>query len=289
MSFIQTLLLLEAVLLKEKNDFEIYEKTSLEKHCIPLNIAARENIRLLSYLKNGKIDLGDSKALIEYNKTVLRLKYSLNIDIPPGQLIPAVCLRSLFIEKSIKPDLNILEIGTGGTAILAMMMARMNCKIVATEVNELNFNYAKKNVKKNHLGHLIKVCKAPKNKIIKNVIQEGIFDRIISYPPQYSIDKPMEFSNTHRGFGGTYDELIGGKKGYEFSLQLLDEICNCTILRPNGYVSLLLLNKKILKGIIETLKEEFKGRYRIIEVKAGTRVRYIFQVPFDVIKNSNIY
>jgi methylase of polypeptide subunit release factors len=230
---------------------------------------------LKSLLKAGKIDLGDPKALSEYNKAVLKLKFGLEVQLPPGHLIPAGCLRSAFIQEVIRPKQNILEIGTGSSAIIAMIMATMGCKVVATEANEDNIRFAKKNIKRNNLEALVELRKCAPDEIVTNVVKEKEkFALIITYPPQYSRNHRINFQRVERGFGGDQLELIGGQKGYEFSVRVINEAAKNAVLADNGSIGLLLLNIELAERVTAALRE-IKWNYEIIEVIAGTRKRYI--------------
>jgi 23S rRNA A1618 N6-methylase RlmF len=277
----------------------------ISRQCVPIKEAARISPKLELKLKNGKIDLGDSQALMEYNKAVLQIKFGLKIKVPPGHLIPTVCLRSAFIQEVIKSEQKVLEVGTGSSAILAMIMGRMGCKVVATEANKENFLFAQKNVENNNLERLVELRLCAPDEILFNVVKENeVFDRIIAYPPQYSKNQPVRFhqaqrrfgrmkllmnyglgeekrskeqsSSLLRGFGGHPLELFGGKKGFEFSLQLIHELSERfgNIITDNGGIGFLLLNIELAERIATAL-EDIGWRFEVIEVIAGTRKRYI--------------
>lgn len=254
-----------------------FRQIDLRHQCIPIEEAAHKNPKLKSLLRDGKIDLGDPKALSEYNKTVLKLKYDLEVQLPPGHLIPASCLRSAFIQEVITPRQNILEIGTGSSAILAMIMARMGCKVVATEANEENILFAKRNIKRNSLERLVELRECAPDEIVVGVAKENEkFDRIIAYPPQYRNDRSIRFHRAQRGFGGDQLELIGGKQGHEFSARLLYELAKNAVLVDNGSIGLLLLNIELTERITAVLRQ-MKWHYKIMEIIAGTRKRYIIK------------
>ncbi|MFQ5978460.1 MAG: RlmF-related methyltransferase [Candidatus Heimdallarchaeota archaeon] len=247
----------------------------ISRQCVPIKEAARISPKLGSKLKNGKIDLGDSQALLEYNKAVLQIKFGLKIKVPPGHLIPTVCLRYAFIQEVIKSEQKVLEVGTGSSAILAMIMGRIGCKVVATEANKENFLFAQKNVENNNLERLVELRLCAPDEILYNVVKENeVFDRIIAYPPQYSKSQPVRFHQAQRGFGGDELELIGGREGFEFSMKLVQELVESSVLASNGFLALLILNNELVEKLITELRN-MKWSYQILEVIAGTRQRYI--------------
>ncbi|MFW9914431.1 MAG: RlmF-related methyltransferase [Candidatus Thorarchaeota archaeon] len=252
-----------------------FRQIDLRHQCVPIEEAAHRNPKLRSLLKAGKIDLGNSKALSEYNKTVLELKFGLEVQLPPGHLIPAGCLRSAFIQEVVSPKQSVLEIGTGSSAILAMIMATMGCKVVATEANEDNIRFAKRNIKKNNLEGLVELRECAPDEIVTDVVKENEkFSRIITYPPQYSKDRRIRFHGVERGFGGDRLELIGGQKGYEFSVRMINEVAKNPVLDDNGTIGVMLLNIELAERVTAALRET-GWNYEIVEVIAGTRKRYI--------------
>ncbi|MFX0115280.1 MAG: RlmF-related methyltransferase [Candidatus Hodarchaeota archaeon] len=267
------------------HEFVPVRQIDLTRQCVPLKEAAQTNSTLASMLKDGKIDLGDSHALSEYNKTVLQIKYGLEIQLPPGHLIPAVCLRSAFIQEVITPGQHILEVGTGSSAILAMIMGTIGCKVVATEANERNSLFAQRNIEKNGLESQIELRSCTPDKILSGVVKENErFDRIITYPPQYGKNWPVRFHGSQRGFGGQALELIGGNEGYEFAIHLVQELTETSVLNSRGIIALLVLNTELISKLAEEMRN-MKWHYQIIEILAGTRHRYIFKgAPTDETK-----
>lgn len=228
------------------------------------------------------MDLGDSQALLEYNKAVLQIKFGLKIILPPGHLIPTVCLRSAFIQEVIKSEQKVLEVGTGSSAILAMIMGTMGCNVIATEANKENFLFAQQNIKRNNLERLVELRLCAPDEILFNVVKENeTFDRIIAYPPQYSNNQPVRFHQAQRGFGGDELELIGGREGFDFSVRLVQELVESSVLASNGFLALLILNNELVKRLITELRNK-KWSYQILEVIAGTRRRYIIKTSLSI-------
>jgi len=106
-----------------------------------------------------KFDLGDPETLSELNKCLFKELANLVIKLPKGHLIPSYSLRMAYVKtinelltnKNINSSYPIIEIGTGASAAIAMLLAKYNKKVLATEINEISFQLAQKNVMKNKL------------------------------------------------------------------------------------------------------------------------------------------
>uniref|UniRef100_A0A8C9E8R9 U6 small nuclear RNA (adenine-(43)-N(6))-methyltransferase n=1 Tax=Phocoena sinus TaxID=42100 RepID=A0A8C9E8R9_PHOSS len=126
---------------------------------------------------NGRVSLNfkDPEAVRALTCTLLREDFGLSIDIPLERLIPTVPLRLNYIhwvedlighQDSDKSTLRRgIDIGTGASCIYPLLGTTLNgWYFLATEVDDMCFNYAKKNVEQNNLSDLIKdTCKAAKN------------------------------------------------------------------------------------------------------------------------------
>ncbi|EHP89542.1 RlmF-related methyltransferase [Methanotorris formicicus] len=251
-------------------------------------IKINKNLEKYVVEKNGKmrLNLKNKIALIEYNKTILKALFGLDVEFHKEALVPTPVNRYLFvqsIDRSLKKlknqkEINILEIGTGATTVIALIAAKcFNYNVIATEVVDEYLEYAKKNVLKNNLENKIKIIHS-KGNIIKNIpeMENRRFDVILSYPPFY--DKNAVSSG--RKFGGALArdvELIGGGKyGEEFSLQIIEE--GIDFLNENGIIALMMPKKpeERRKLIIEKMKEVGLS-VEVDEIRTGNRLRYIIK------------
>jgi 23S rRNA A1618 N6-methylase RlmF len=249
-----------------------------QKPCgLPIKDALQRCPSLREYLVKGKnhIDLGNSQALLLYNRLVLQDFMSLDFTIPSGYLIPTVCSRWLFVDWIIqeRTPLKVLEIGTGASAILAMMFAKVGCYVEATESNELAFESALINVKLNNLESQISLRKVTRDCILRDFYDSLLeFDAIVCNPPQYDQNFYLQRSS-NKGFVGQEFELVGGKEGHEFVVRLLEEVKNF----QNPPVYFQITFPKLIKRISSYLQNKdfsfLKARRTV-----GTRQRYYFRV-----------
>ncbi len=251
-----------------------------QKPCgLPFKEAIQRCPTLGKYATKGKIDLGNSEALLLYNQLVLNDFMSLDFNVPPGYLIPTVCSRWQFVSWIIreKIPLKVLEIGTGASAILAMMFAKIGCHVEVTEIDEMACQSAQHNINLNGLDSRITLKKIEDEEHILINCYESLrnFDLVVCNPPQYD-QNYFKKRSLKKGFVGQELELVGGKEGHEFILKLIEEI-NYFSKSPSFYFQLTF--PKLYDLICINLQK--KGYTFLKECRnIGTRKRYYFRVDF---------
>uniref|UniRef100_A0A8C3VMU2 Methyltransferase 10 domain-containing protein n=1 Tax=Catagonus wagneri TaxID=51154 RepID=A0A8C3VMU2_9CETA len=151
---------------------------------------------------NGRVSLNfkDPEAVRALTCTLLREDFGLSIDIPLERLIPTVPLRLNYIHwvedlighhDSDKSTLRRgIDIGTGASCIYPLLGTTLNgWYFLATEVDDMCFNYAKKNVEQNNLSDLIKVVKVPQKTLLMDALKEEseiIYDFCMCNPPFFA-------------------------------------------------------------------------------------------------------
>ncbi|KAM4683680.1 RNA N(6)-adenosine-methyltransferase METTL16 isoform 4-T4 [Amazona ochrocephala] len=82
------------------------------------------------------------------------------------------------------------KLGTGASCIYPLLGATLNgWYFLATEVDDMCFNYAKKNVEQNNLSDLIKVVKVPQKTLLMDALKEEseiIYDFCMCNPPFFA-------------------------------------------------------------------------------------------------------
>ncbi|XP_064234182.1 RNA N6-adenosine-methyltransferase METTL16 isoform X2 [Aotus nancymaae] len=146
------------------------------------------------------LNFKDPEAVRALTCTLLREDFGLSIDIPLERLIPTVPLRLNYIhwvedlighQDSDKSSLRRgIDIGTGASCIYPLLGATLNgWYFLATEVDDMCFNYAKKNVEQNNLSDLIKVVKVPQKTLLMDALKEEseiIYDFCMCNPPFFA-------------------------------------------------------------------------------------------------------
>ncbi|MFX0085385.1 MAG: RlmF-related methyltransferase [Candidatus Hodarchaeota archaeon] len=230
---------------------------------------------------NGKgIDLGNTTALLLYNRLILQEFLGLDFSLPVGFLIPTICSRWEFLKWCLK-DIDktdqarkILEIGTGASAILALMLAKIGYKVEATETNEEAYKSAQINAELNNLSTQIRLFKADKNIIKGLFFNLNKFEAIITNPPQYDINYYEGSKRSKKGFTGKKSELVGGKLGYEFIVQLLIEVKE---FKDHPPIFFQLISLKLSSKITEFLENNGFDFIKQ-ENEIGTRKRVYYKV-----------
>ncbi|NP_001085334.1 RNA N6-adenosine-methyltransferase mettl16 [Xenopus laevis] len=150
----------------------------------------------------GRVSLNfkDPCAVRALTCTLLKEDFGLTIDIPLERLIPTVPLRLNYIHwvedlinyhDSDKTALRRgIDIGTGASCIYPLLGATLNgWYFLATEVDDICYNYAKKNVEQNNLSDLIKVVKVPQKTLLMDALKEEseiIYDFCMCNPPFFA-------------------------------------------------------------------------------------------------------
>ncbi len=233
-----------------------------------LGLPVKEAVKLFPELKKylderGRLDLSNRNARILYNKAVAKALFGLEIEYHPHGLVTPPISRYLFLKTFLRGGEKVLEIGTGHTAMMALMAEKLfKCDVTATELDEEFFEYARRNIERNLAK--VRLIKSDGG-IIRGVISEGKrFDVIFSAPPYY--EKPTRGVLTER------EGVGGGKYGEAFSVKLLEEARD--YLKPCGRVALFLPDKKPLIDAISEKGKELDYSVKDVRFKVGTRWRH---------------
>jgi methylase of polypeptide subunit release factors len=231
---------------------------------LPVKEAVKLFPELEKYLDNrGRLDFSNREARILYNRAIAKAVFGLEIEYHPRGLVTTPVSRYIFLKTFLKGGEKVLEIGTGHTAIMALMAEKIfNCDVTATEVDDEFFEYARGNIERN--GANVRLIKS-NGGIIRGVVPEGErFDVIFSAPPYY--EAPTRGVLTER------EGVGGGKHGEGFSLRLIEEALD--YLNPVGKVALFLPDKEpLIEAIVERGKE-LGYSVRDVKFRAGTRWRH---------------
>ncbi|WP_099209575.1 RlmF-related methyltransferase [Thermococcus henrietii] len=233
-----------------------------------LGLPVREAVKLFPELEEyvdelGRLDFSNRRARILYNRAIAKALFGLEIEYHPRGLVTPPISRYLFLKTFLRGGEKVLEIGTGHTAMMALMAERLfDCEVTATELDDEFFEYARRNIERN--GAKVRLIKSDGG-IIRGVIPEGErFDVIFSAPPYY--ERPTRGVLTER------EGVGGGKYGEAFSVKLIEEARD--YLRSGGRVALFLPDKEELIRVIAEKGEELGYSVKDVKFKAGTRWRH---------------
>lgn len=233
---------------------------------------------LIPHLKSldpPRIDKENREALLLYNYYIAKDLFGLNIEFEKEQaIIPTPVMRHSFLHHIIYPNCTIIELGTGASAIIAMLAAKcFNAQVYATEMDSNYLEYARRNIKKNHLENKIKIIDS-KGRYLDDVVPKSLqVDFIISNPPYY--DKILSPKVL---WGGKKHELVGaGDRGEKFILSMIEE--GWKYLKTPGCISFIIPKTRV--ATMNAVEEYLNARdfdYDIIGIIAGNRTRYVFRI-----------
>ncbi|KAE8295350.1 U6 small nuclear RNA (adenine-(43)-N(6))-methyltransferase [Larimichthys crocea] len=142
------------------------------------------------------VNFKEPEAVRALTCTLLKEDFGLTIEIPLERLIPTVPLRLNYIHwvedliDGQKQPRRGIDIGTGASCIYPLLGATMNgWYFLATEVDDICFDYATKNVEQNSLSDLIKVVKVPQKTLLMDALKEEteiVYDFCMCNPPFFA-------------------------------------------------------------------------------------------------------
>ncbi|KAM9318911.1 RNA N(6)-adenosine-methyltransferase mettl16 [Pholidichthys leucotaenia] len=142
------------------------------------------------------VNFKEPEAVRALTCTLLKEDFGLTIEIPLERLIPTVPLRLNYIHwvedliDGQKQPRRGIDIGTGASCIYPLLGATMNgWYFLATEVDDICFDYATKNVEQNNLSDLIKVVKVPQKTLLMDALKEEteiVYDFCMCNPPFFA-------------------------------------------------------------------------------------------------------
>ncbi|KAM9732613.1 RNA N(6)-adenosine-methyltransferase mettl16 [Menidia menidia] len=142
------------------------------------------------------VNFKEPEAVRALTCTLLKEDFGLTIEIPLERLIPTVPLRLNYIHwvedliDGQKQPRRGIDIGTGASCIYPLLGATMNgWYFLATEVDDICYDYAKKNVEQNKLSDLVKVVKVPQKTLLMDALKkepEIVYDFCMCNPPFFA-------------------------------------------------------------------------------------------------------
>ncbi len=233
-----------------------------------------------------RIDKRNREALLKYNSYLAADLYNLDIQFAERAIIPTPVMRYHFlchvIDRSRHSFPIIIEIGTGASAIIALLAAKhFNAQVFATEIDPDYIQLAQNNIDRNGMKEKITLLHSH-GEIFHGLIPPGVsVDYIVSNPPYYEkIRSPKVL------WGGKDQELIGeGDFGEHFILSFIQE--GWEYLRPHGVLAFIIPKTRTETLIaVETYLQQHRFLYDIIGLLAGNRTRYVFRIHKSEFNNS---
>ena len=133
---------------------------------------------LIPFLKTidpPRINKESREALLLYNYYVAKDLFDLKIEFEKDvAIIPTPVMRYAFLQHLISPKCSIIELGTGASAIIAMLAAKcFNAHVYATEMDPQYIEFANKNVLANKLENKIQIINSH-GKFLDDVVPKNL-------------------------------------------------------------------------------------------------------------------
>ncbi|KAK1765851.1 putative DUF890 domain-protein [Phialemonium atrogriseum] len=158
-----------------------------------------------SLKSSGQLNFSDPKAVMQLTKTLLKLDFGLETDLPDDRLCPPVPNRHNYILwlKELMDStsynyhgrkLSGLDVGTGASCIYPLLgSAQRPWNFIGTDIDAKNISYAQKNVKLNGLDDRIRiVARKPSDSLIPlDDLGLGSIDFVMTNPPFYLSEDEM--------------------------------------------------------------------------------------------------
>ncbi|KAK8772540.1 RNA N(6)-adenosine-methyltransferase mettl16-like [Amblyomma americanum] len=254
----------------------------------------------VSYNTQGKakLDFKDADSQRALSRTLLKHFFNLDVQLPPGRLVPAVPQRLNYllwvqdlVEKVLERRKGVtgLDIGTGASCVLALLGHRQcGWDFTATETDPVAFSHATQNVTRNDLQEHIKVMQV--DSLVKAVEKEeaGNFDFCVCNPPFFTSAEEADAKTKAKeqgrasppsDMGGTESEKVwanSGEVGFFKDVLLRDSL----ILRDKvGLYTCMLGKNSSVKEVLSALHGKVKS-CRVAEFHQGKTTRYAIAWTF---------
>ncbi|POR36356.1 Putative methyltransferase-like protein C27D7.08c [Tolypocladium paradoxum] len=240
--------------------------------------------------KGRELDFCDPRSVMQLTKTLLKLDFGLDIELPEDRLCPPVpnrhnyilWLKGLLDTSSYSapgPRLG-LDIGTGASCIYPLLgCAQRPWSFIATDVDAESLAWARKNVESNDLGHRINVVGREPDDALVPLDDLGLesIDFTMTNPPFYASEEEMLQSAERKSrppftaCTGSATEMVtkGGEVGFvsrilQESLLLRDRVQWYTAMV--GFLS-------SVTHLVGKLREHAISNFAVTEFVQGNKTR----------------
>ncbi|XP_041851094.1 RNA N6-adenosine-methyltransferase mettl16 [Melanotaenia boesemani] len=242
------------------------------------------------------VNFKEPEAVRALTCTLLKEDFGLTIEIPLERLIPTVPLRLNYIhwvedlidgQKQLRRG---IDIGTGASCIYPLLGATMNgWYFLATEVDDICFDYAKKNVEQNNLSDLVKVVKVPQKTLLMDALKEEteiVYDFCMCNPPFFANQleaKGVNSRNSRRpppssvNTGGVTEIMAEGGE-LEFVKRIIQD--SLQLKKRLRWYSCMLGKKCSLAPLKEELKKQGVPKVTHTEFYQGRTMRWALAWSF---------
>ncbi|PHH60290.1 hypothetical protein CDD81_1880 [Ophiocordyceps australis] len=242
-------------------------------------------------VKGRQLDFCDPKAIMQLTKTLLKLDFGIDCQLPKDRLCPPVAnrhnyilwLKDLLDSSSYQlpgQSLTGLDIGTGASCIYPLLgCVQRPWSFIATDIDNESLQWARANVERNGLSNRIRLVARQPHQALIPLDELGIasIDWVMTNPPFYESQQDMLESAKSKSrppltaCTGSLGEMVteGGELGFvarilKESLQLQERVQWYTCML--GFLS-------SVASLVDRLKEAGISNYAVTEFIQGNKTR----------------
>ncbi|OQO07086.1 hypothetical protein B0A48_07653 [Cryoendolithus antarcticus] len=237
----------------------------------------------------GRIDWQDPEALKQVKlcltNAILARDFSLKLTLPDDRLCPPIPVRwnyirwiqDLLTSTQSSTTITGLDIGTGASAIYALLAARLGWRMRGSDIDSKSVSFAQRNAQNNRLRILICTTTPADPLIPLDRFPEDELDFVVCNPPFYSSDEDMQSAYADNPIPasaictGSTNEMIGPGGDVGFATRLIEE---SLVLRERVRWYTCMLSRLIsLHQVIAKLKEAGIVNWAVTNLQAGQKTR----------------
>ncbi|KAI1090254.1 hypothetical protein F5B19DRAFT_329187 [Rostrohypoxylon terebratum] len=281
----------------ESRDDDYYKALYMEEEP-DFRLLGQRDSEFKDVLEHGShLDFGNPKSVMQLTKTLLKLDFSLLVDLPIDRLCPPVPNRHNYIlwlkelidstsplhSHSVEPIRQVtgLDIGTGASLIYPLLgcAQRSSWSFIATDVDPKSLAYARRNAKLNNMGHRIRVVGRAMTDCLIPLAELNLetIDFTMVNPPFYTSDAELinlaaqKSRPPNSACTGAPIEMVcaGGEVG--FVQRIIDE---SLVLRERvQWYTAMLGKQSSLEVLIDVLKRHGVTNYAVTAFVQGNKTR----------------
>ena len=240
---------------------------------------------------NGQLDFSDPDTVMQLTKTLLKVDFGLELELPDDRLCPPVpnrhnyilWLKDLMDTTSYEEPgrrLSCLDIGTGASCIYPLLgCTQRQWYFVATDIDPKSLAYAKKNVQRNDLENRIRILpRKPTDALIPlDDLGAEAIDFLMTNPPFYESEQEMVASAKlksrppNSACTGAPVEMVCQGGEVAFVSRIIGESLKLRE-RVQWYTSML-GKMSSLEAVVDLLRERKIENYAVTEFVQGSKTR----------------
>ncbi|KAH8168589.1 U6 small nuclear RNA (adenine-(43)-N(6))-methyltransferase [Sarocladium implicatum] len=264
---------------------------NLYKKAPDFRVIAQLDPDFAKYVKGRELDFNDPEAVKQLTKTLLKLDFDLDIELPDDRLCPPVPNRHNYIlwlkdlldttvgNVDVTRKAVGLDIGTGASCIYPLLgCLQRPWSFIATDIDNESLGFAKRNITLNNLEHRIQlVSRQPSDPLIPVDQLPRTLDFLMTNPPFYASSDELSASAAKKSLlpstacTGAPVEMVTPGGEVSFVSRIISE---SLVLRERvTWYTAMVGFLSSLSTLVEKLKAEGVENYAVTEFVQGSKTR----------------